>query len=219
MHLVAIIILACVIGGGDAVRLFNGTDLRGWERKAVHGGHGGVWWVEGGCIVGDQEPDHGGGLLGTLASYGDFEISLEFLAEEPLDSGLFLRTAPNGNGYQITIDCRPGGTVAAIYASGVGGFVEENDRGLSAYRKGEWNRLRVRIQGQPPRIEVWLNGSQTADWQDTKVRLPSTGYVGLQVHGGGGAWGDGNHIRFRNIILTPAEGRREVPYHGSAPGR
>jgi hypothetical protein len=181
--------------------LFDGKTLAGWRKMAVHGGRGGVWVVEGGSIVGDQDKDHTGGLLGTERKYSDFEIELEFKADYPIDSGLFLRTREDGMGYQITIDYREGGYVGSLYASGAGGFLAENPNWKKAYRDKRWNRLRVRIEGQPPHIIAWLNGFKTVDFADTKERYPRDGYIGLQVHGGQGAWGDNCKVRYRNIRL------------------
>ena len=185
------------------VRLFDGKTLSGWERKAVHGGNGGIWAVQNGLLVGDQEPEHKGGLLGTTRSFGDAVIELEFKAVGfPLDSGLFLRTQPNGNGYQLTIDIKPDGSVGSIYVPS-DGFVAQDKTWKSKYRENNWNTLKAEITGQPARVRVWLNGQQTVDFTDTKERLPRTGYVGLQVHGGGGSWGADSRIQYRNVRVTP----------------
>lgn len=184
---------------GKWENLFDGRTLAGWERKAVHGGNGGLWEVERGDLVGNQEPDHKGGLLGTLKRYSDCEVELEYQADWPVDSGLFLRTAKNGNGYQVRIDYRADGSTADIYASGVGGPVGPKAPWEAVYKKGQWNKLRAVITGQPPRIQVWLNEKPMVDFQDDRERLPRDGYLGLQVHGGPGSWGRDSRIRFRTI--------------------
>ncbi len=180
--------------------LFDGKSLAGWERKAVHGGNGGLWETQRGMLVGNQEPDNKGGLLGTLKNYGDCEIELEFQADFPADSGLFLRTIGTGDAYQITIDNKPDGSMGSIYVPS-SGFVARDTEWRKKYRAGKWNRLRATIVGQPPRIRVWLNGQQTVDFTDSRERLPREGYIGLQVHGGAGSWGKNSRIRFRNIRI------------------
>jgi Domain of Unknown Function (DUF1080). len=187
---------------GKAVRLFDGKTLNGWERKAVHGGNGGIWVVQDGVLVGDQEPGQKGGLLGTTRTFEDAVVELEFKADFPLDSGLFLRTQPNGNGYQITLDLKPDGTVGSIYVPS-DGFVAQDNDWKKKYKEGAWNKLKAEITGQPARIRVWLNGQPTVDFTDTKERLPRAGYIGLQVHGGGGVWGKDSRIRYRNVRVTP----------------
>ncbi len=182
-------------------KLFDGKSMRGWRLMAVHGGRGGVWTVEKGALVGNQDTDHTGGLLGTERPFADFEIELEFQADYPVDSGLFLRTREDGMGYQITIDYRDGGYVGSLYASGTAGFLVQYEDWKKAYKDKGWNKLRVRIEGQPAHITAWLNGVKTIDFQDTEERYPREGYIGLQVHGGEGAWGENSRVRFRNIRI------------------
>ena len=180
--------------------LFDGKTLAGWERKAVHGGRGGLWEVRNGALVGNQDAAHTGGLLGTTGRHGDAEVDLEFRADFPADSGLFLRTAPNGDGYQVTLDNKPGGFIGSLYVPS-SGFVARDKHWAKKYKPGAWNRLRARIAGQPPRVQVWLNGKPTVDFRDTRKRLPRAGYLGLQVHGGAGSWGKNSRIRFRDVRL------------------
>src|ERR1700754_916915 len=106
-------------------RLFDGKTMKGWQLKAGHGGRGGVWTVADGALVANQEADHSGGLLGTTGQFSDFEIEIEFNADYPVDTGLFLRTREGGMGYQITIDYRDGGFVGSLYAPAEGGFLAQ----------------------------------------------------------------------------------------------
>jgi hypothetical protein len=198
-------ILVLTVSGGWGqeawTSLFDGKTMNGWRRMAVHGGNGGIWTVEKGALVADQEPDHKGGLLGTEATYGDFEIELEFKADDPADTGLFLRTQPDGMGYQVTIDYHAKGMIGSLYAPGQGGFLQQNREWRRAFRVGEWNRLRARITGQPAHVEAWLNGAKMTDFQDHRERFPREGVIGLQVHGGAGSWGEASRARYRNIRL------------------
>lgn len=187
---------------GKWTNLFDGKTLDGWERKAVHGGNGGVWAVEKGVIVGNQEPDHKGGLLGTKALFRDAEVELEFQADEPVDTGLFLRTTPTGDAYQVTIDVRSDGTIGSLYVPSAG-FVAQDNTWRTKYQPGKWNKLRAVITGVPAHIQVFLNGKPTVDFTETKSRLAEPGYVGLQVHGGGGSWGDNCRIRYRKVRIKP----------------
>lgn len=184
---------------GDWVKIFDGKTMTGWRLMAVHGGNGGVWEVAGGALVADQEKDHKGGLIGTEKKYGDFEIELEFMADKPVDTGLFLRTREDGMGYQITIDYRDQGYIGSLYAPAEGGFIQQNRMWEKFFRPGKWNKLRARVEGQPAHVQAWLNGVQTVNFTDNRNRYPREGYIGLQVHGGAGAWGDTSKARFRNI--------------------
>ena len=182
-------------------KLFDGKTMNGWQVMAVHGGRGGIWVIENGAFVADQDKDHTGGLLGTVKKYSNFEIEIEFQADYPVDTGLFLRTREDGMGYQVTIDYREGGFVGSLYAPGEGGFLHQYKEWQAAYRKTGWNRLHVRIEGQPAHITAKLNGVQTMDFTDSKERYPREGYIGLQVHGGEGAWGNTSKARFRNLRI------------------
>jgi Domain of Unknown Function (DUF1080) len=182
--------------------LFDGKTLNGWERKAVHGGNGGLWTVENGAIVANQEPDHKGGLLGTTKKYSDYEIEVEFMTDDPVDTGLFLRVREDGMGYQVTIDYHKDGFVGSLYAPAEGGFIQQNKSWRDYFNAGKWNKLRARIEGQPAHVTAWLNGYKTIDFTDYKNRFPREGYIGLQVHGGAGAWGDTARARFRNIKIN-----------------
>ncbi|MEW6129264.1 MAG: DUF1080 domain-containing protein [Acidobacteriota bacterium] len=191
----------CLVLAANWEKLFDGKTLKGWQLKAVHGGRGGIWVVEKGALVADQDKDHTGGLLGTEKKYSDFEITLEFQADFPVDTGLFLRTRDDGMGYQITIDYRDGGFVGSLYAPAEGGFLNQYADWQKAYKKDGWNSLRARIEGQPAHLTAWLNDVKTLDFTDSKPRFPHEGYIGLQVHGGAGAWGEKSKARFRNIKI------------------
>ena len=105
------------------VSIFDGKTMNGWKVMAVHGGNGGLWEVKDGALVGNQEKDHKGGLVGTEKKYSDFEIELEFKVDNPADTGLFLRTRDDGMGYQITIDYHKDGYIGSLYAPAEGGFI------------------------------------------------------------------------------------------------
>jgi 3-keto-disaccharide hydrolase len=198
--LAGVFVIAPYISAADEwQKLFDGKTLNGWEKKAVHGGNGGEWAVEGGAIVADQEKDHKGGLLGTTKKYSDFEIELEFKVDNPVDTGLFLRTRDDGMGYQITIDYHDKGFIGSLYAPAEGGFIQQNKNWQKWFNKDKWNKLRARVEGQPAHVTAWLNDNLTVNFTDYKPRYPQEGYIGLQVHGGAGAWGETSKARFRNI--------------------
>lgn len=182
-------------------RLFDGKTMNGWRLMAVHGGNGGVWTVENGALVANQDKDHKGGLIGTEKKYADYEIELEFMVDDPVDTGLFLRVRDDGMGYQVTIDYHKDGFVGSLYAPAAGGFIQQNKDWPKYFKKGAWNKLRARIEGQPAHVVAWLNGVKTIDFTDNQDRYPREGYIGLQVHGGEGAWGENSRARFRNVRI------------------
>ena len=187
----------------DLAAMFDGKDLTGWHTGATGHGTGGKWGVVDGVITGTQDPPGNGGLLFSDKRYGDFEIRCEINPQWDIDSGLFYRTQENGNCYQSTIDYRPDGEVSTIYGEGIGGWLAQNPGWVWFYNRDTWNEIRAIVEGNPPRIQVWLNANLTVDWTDTEKRLPDDGHIALQIHAGGD-WG-GKVTRFRNIRI------RELP--------
>jgi hypothetical protein len=184
--------------------IFNGETLSGWRKLTESSENSGVWEVMDGKIVASQTPEGEGGLLVTLKRYSDFEVYAEVKADYPIDTGLFLRVQPHVLSYQITIDYRPDGEIGAIYCPGGGDFLVNNPRGKDLWKSDEFNTVRARIQGQPPRIQAWINNSKTVDFTDALVesgyRVPREGFFGIQVHGGS-SWGRGNKVYFRRLLI------------------
>jgi hypothetical protein len=188
----------------EFVALFDGSTLAGWRKLTEYSGEAGKWEVVGGAIVGDQYPEGEGGLLVTEAQYQDYELLAEVKADYPIDSGLFLRVQPDVLSYQVTIDYRPDGEVGGIYCPGGGGFLVHKPEGEGLWKPEEYNTVRVRIQGQPAHIQVWINGTALVDFTDElvdgKSRVPESGFVGIQVHPGA-SWGKGNKVYFRKLDI------------------
>ena len=186
------------------ISIFDGETLSGWRKLTESSENSGVWDVIDGKIVASQTTEGEGGLLVSLKTYGDFEVYAEIKADYPIDTGLFLRVQPHVLSYQVTIDYRPDGEIGAIYCPGSGDFLVHNPAGKDLWKSDEFNSVRVRIQGQPPRIRAWFNGSEIVDFTDTLVesgyRVPREGFFGIQVHGGS-SWGKGNKVYFRRLLI------------------
>lgn len=187
--------------------LFDGETLDGWHRHMNLPGDqvGGQWDVQDGAIVGDQHPPGHGGFLVTDDVYRDFVLTLETKLDYPVDSGLFLRVGDTGASHQITLDYRPDGYIGAVYMAYLNGMVYENPSGIEHFKKGAWNTVKVRIEGNPAHVQFWLNGRLVTDFQHTEATTegaPQEGTIGLQVHPGE-SYEAGNKVRFRNIQVKP----------------
>ena len=187
--------------------LFDGETLDGWHRHMNLPGDqvGGQWTAQDGAIVGDQHPPGHGGFLVTDETYRDVVLTLETKLDYPVDSGIFLRVGDNGASHQITLDYRPDGYIGAVYMAYLNGMVYENPRGIDHFEPDAWNTLKVRIEGQPAHIQLWLNGEYITDFQHTETTsegAPREGTIGLQVHPGE-SYQAGNKVRFRNIQVKP----------------
>jgi len=202
--------------------IFNGKTLEGWHVSSETGhGTGGRWVIEEGAIVGSQDVPGNGGILITDSHFGDFEVSLEMKNDYGPDSGLFLRSNEKGQAYQAMIDYHNNGNLMGVYGEGIGGFAAGNFRTLESpdqitildhpevpfpmtaeewkhfWKHGEWNTLKARITGNPPTVETWINGVKIMEFTDTEKRLPDTGGIAVQVHGGGDT--TRQFVRYRNF--------------------
>ncbi len=208
LHWLVPVLFPCVLAAQvpEGFRpIFNGRNLAGWHMSLTnHHGDTKEWRVYDGALVGKQDRKGNGGVLLTDETFGDFEVYVEVKPDFGCDGGLFLRSSGSGQAYQIMLDYLQGGNVGGIFGEGLGGIPHELSEGWEkAWKKDEWNALRARIQGAVPHIEVWLNGTQIADFRDTENRLPSgsvAGSIAVQVHGGDRC-SPGLEHRFRNIAV------------------
>ncbi len=185
--------------------IFNGKDLSGWHISQVnHHGNTQAWKVEDGVLTGTQDKPGNGGILLTDKKYKNFEVYIEINPDFGCDSGLFLRSNERGQAYQVMLDYLEGGAVGGIYGEGLRGVKGDRaEKWKEVWKKGEWNSIRARIEGDVPRIQVWLNGTQIVDWTDTANHLPdgaTEGMIAVQVHGGK-RWVEGGKHRFRSIAV------------------
>jgi len=194
-----------LVPGPSAFRaVFNGTDLNGWHISQVnHHGNTSGWAVEMQAITGTQDRAGHGGVLLTDKKYKNFEVSLEINPDYGCDSGLFLRATEKGEAYQVLLDYLDGGTVGGVYGEKLEGVTAFIPAWQEWFKRGEWNHLRARIEGDVPHIQVWMNGVKITDWTDTANHLPGgavDGMVAVQVHAGN-RWVPGGKHRFRNIAI------------------
>jgi hypothetical protein len=182
---------------GKTVSLFNGKDLTGWElfgsmRVSVDN--------EGNLVTQNGE-DLQYGYLGTREYYKDFDLTVEFKQESNGNSGLFFHSFVHGgyesnvvNGWQCEVAPK-GNDTGGIYESyGRGWLVQIPDEKEEIIKEGEWNTLRLRVEGN--KVQTWLNGEAMIEIDDELIGS-KTGRIMLQIH-------DGNNItvKWRNFNLT-----------------
>jgi sugar phosphate isomerase/epimerase len=170
--------------GETFTRLFDGKSFDGWEGNLK------MFRIEDAAIVGGtlKEKVPHNDFLCTKKQYGDFELRLSFKTlGKGVNAGVQVRSqrVPNHfevSGYQADLgdgywgclydESRRNKTLAGPPAE---------DRGKPV-KQGEWNRYVIRCQG--PRIQLWINGTQTVDYVEKDPAIPRTGILGLQIHGG-----------------------------------
>ncbi len=151
------------------------------------------WRIEDGSLVADK----GNGFVVTKNNYGDFEMRVEFWADEDANSGIYIRCADPQkilatNCYEVNIfDKRP----QPIY--GTGAIVDLAKVDPMPKAGGKWNVFEITAKG--PRMSVVLNGQTTVDGaEDTKF---ATGPFALQF--APGVVKDKGVIKFRKVELRP----------------
>ncbi len=159
--------------------LFNGSTLDGWNPIGNAN-----WELADGAV----QADTGSGFLVTPESYGDFEMVLQYWVDEPANSGIFIRCADpesvtDRNSYEVNIyDTRADQTYRT------GGIVHIAAPEATINSPGRWNTYEIRAEGA--RLQVWLNGEQTVDVEDTQF---PTGPIALQYGAG--------VVKFRNVMI------------------
>jgi len=176
---------------GDAVNLFNGKDLTGWE---IYGTE--KWFVEDGLLICESGPDGEYGYLGTTQRFKNMDLSLEFLQEADGNSGVFFRSSIEGTkiaGWQAEV-APPGHDTGGIYESYGRGWLIKPDKELDKHLKmGEWNKMRIKVMDDE--VTTWLNGQQMIYLKDEKVGQ-AEGQIALQIHSGGGI-----RVKWRNLMV------------------
>lgn len=198
--------------------------MSGWVVSTTnHHGPGEGWTVEDGAFVGRQTTGQRGGLLMTERQFSDVEAVFEVQIDWGCDSGFYLRTTGGDRAYQVTLDHLEANSVGGIWGesfgtevsswdftlSGSGAMAVPVDDVVAQFHLATWpdlwdptgfNEVRVRIEGNPPTVDVWIADVLVNSFVDTQVRgdVEEQGPIGIQVHEGN-RWVEGGTVRFRNI--------------------
>ena len=182
---------------GKKVSLFNGKDLTGWELF----GSMRVSVDEEGNLVTENGEDLQYGYLGTREYYKDFDLTVEFKQCSNGNSGLFFHSFVDGgykanrvNGWQCEVAPKGNDTGGVYESYGRGWLKQIEDEKENILKEGEWNTLRLRVEGN--KVQTWLNGQPMMELDDELIGS-KTGRIMLQIH-------DGNNIKvlWRNFNLT-----------------
>ena len=194
--------LACalVLTGQDTddsgfAPFFDGNSLTGWHAIGQEDWHeeDGILWTEG-----------KGGWLRSDQRYSDFVLRLEYRVTKSAASGIFLRSAEQGNpaltGLEIPL-LDDAGQPTDLHSTGaISGAVIPL---YSVGRKtGEGNQVELTCIGR--HLTVYLNGNRIhkIDFDDPAFvfaehrplsRVPKEGYIGLESHT--------NRVDFRSLRI------------------
>lgn len=184
------------------VSLFNGKNLDGW--KQLNGTA--TYSVEGNELVGTTVASSPNSFLATEKTFSDFILELEFKLDADMNSGIQVRSESkpefkNGrvHGYQVEVDPSSRAWTGGIYDEARREWLyplEYNSPAKKAFKKNEWNKVRVECIG--PVIRTWINGVAAAQVVDD---LTPKGFIALQVHSIDKSEDAGKKIRWRNIRI------------------
>ncbi len=202
----AVIALPQVLRGeevkGKFRPLFDGRTFDGWE------GDRKVFRIEDGAIVGGslKAPVPHNDFLCTKASYANFILRAECRLLGPANGGIQIRSqrVPDNfevSGYQADMSVADdGGYWGSLYDE------SRRNRTLAApgrallkrtLKPHDWNLYEIRCEG--PRIRLFLNGVLTVDYTENDGKLPQSGIIGLQIHGGGPSEAWYRHITMQTL--------------------
>lgn len=93
-------------------------------------------------------------------------------------------------------------------------FSIDGDAWVKAWKVGDWNTAKVRVEGSPAKIVTWINGIKVSEFDGTTFDganydkdgvvklLGKEGSIAVQVHGGK-SWPEGAKCRWKNIKVKP----------------
>lgn len=194
--------------------LFDGTlaSLDDW-RMAGPGGFG----RQDDCSI---RTEGGMGLLWyTEQEFDDYSLKLDWKLVKDDNAGVFVGFPNPGDdpwvavneGYEIQIDAtdEDDRTTGAIYTF-QGADLEARDAALNPV--GQWNAYEIRVEGD--RIRIYLNEVLVNDFTSTDpARDLSSGFIGLQNHGGG------ETVSFRNVRIMDLAAPEQFSMEVSAQAR
>lgn len=163
------------------VRLFDGHTLFGW---AIAGEAN--WRVEDNAIVVDRGSPC---LLNTTTRWSDYELELDYQAEEETNSGVFVRTTLNPT--DVEQECFEVNIAPPNNPFPTGGVVKRKIGKTFDGQVDQWHTMNIVCQGE--RLVVKIDDQTTVEMDNALT--PRLGYIGLQYRSG--------PIRFRNIRLRP----------------
>ncbi|ULQ51296.1 3-keto-disaccharide hydrolase [Flavihumibacter fluvii] len=172
---------------GDPIKLFSGTDTKGWHPSGATN----QWQAVNGVL---QSPKSGSNLI-TDQKFNDFKLHIEFRYPKESNSGVYLRGR-----YEVQVSDNKGDEPLKDYFGAIYGFIAPIEQVAKA--AGEWQTFDITLVGRL--VTVVANGKTiicnqaipgiTGGALDSNEGEP--GPIMLQ--------GDHGPVEYRNITITPA---------------
>jgi hypothetical protein len=190
-------------GVSETIKLFNGTNLDGWE------GYKDLWSVQDGVIVAkNTNPIAFSTYLVTKRKYTDFRLVFAAkLVTSEMHSGVALWGEVKSDVSQNPKKDRTKYTYAGhlvMFPSGWGlydlfgrnGLPANSAPAMKAGKQHDWNEMEILAQGN--RIRLAVNGHAVLDWRDPIPSSVKEGPIGLQLHSNTVP----QEIHFKGLVLT-----------------
>jgi hypothetical protein len=182
---------ASIVQKPKPVRLFDGKTFNGWEGDTVK-----TWRIENGALVGGslKEKVPNNNFLVTTKTYSNFILKTKF---KLLGTEGFINTGVQFHSQRLT---NPSYEMTGYQADLGNGYwaslYDESRRNKTLIapdsmlikkilKPGTWNDYEV--ISESGHIRIKLNGVQTIDYVEPDKAIPQSGFIGLQIHGGGKA--------------------------------
>lgn len=185
---------------------FNGKNFKGF--KKLNGTA--EYIVKDGVIIGTSKLNTPNTFLATEKNYGDFILELEYKVDNGLNSGIQFRSNSlkeykdgRVHGYQYEIDPSERAWSGGVYDEARRGWLytmEKNPAAKTAYKSGEWNKVRIEAIGTS--IRTWLNDIPCSNLIDD---MTATGFIALQVHAVNKPEDEGKTVQWKNIRICTTD--------------
>jgi hypothetical protein len=194
MQTLILLAATAVLCGAQAIPMFNGKDLSGWEQDTP-----GIWTVKDGVVTGKHDGLKYNDFLRTKKHYRNFTMRLKFrLINGEGNSGIQFRSKPVPGSHEVE------GYQADIGQQYWGCLYDESRRkkilvqasaaSLSGLDRTGWNDYVITARGN--RITLDLNGKRTVDYTESDPAIPQDGFIALQVHSGPKI-----EVQFRDVTI------------------
>ena len=200
----ALIILVAALAvsnarAGEPKPLFDGKTFADWEGDTAK-----TWRIEDGAITGGslETTIPRNEFLCTTKAYQNFDLRLKYKlvgTEGFVNGGVQVRSSRIPKHHEVI------GYQADLGMGFDGALYDESRRNkvlagptkealAKILKKNDWNDYRIRCEGR--RIQLWLNGTRTVDFTENDPKIPLTGVIGLQIHGGAKAV-----VKYKDITI------------------
>jgi hypothetical protein len=206
----SIVLLLCAsLLGGETVPsklLFDGKTFAGWEGDTEK-----TWRIENNALTAGSLSQRAprNEFLATTKEYANFDLRLKYRIQGGkgfINGGVQFRSQRIPNHYEMI------GYQADLGENHDGALYDESRRKkflaepsaevlAIALKKNEWNDYRIRASGN--RIQLWLNDTLTVDYAETDAEIPQTGFIAVQIHGGGEALVEYKDLEILELSVAP----------------